>query len=86
MTDKQLASFAKKFGIVFLINDWKSVKKDGYPEGDEETIFVGINTAGFCGCFNWCSIYGECAYETAEATICIMDNLEYWKVLGRPDK
>lgn len=66
---------------------WKRVATDGYPDCDCETVFVGINSAGFCGCFN--SItgspkYSHCWYETAEDSVDIMSDLALWKPLAMP--
>ena len=32
--------------------DWKTVENDGVPHDatGEETIYVGVNSAGYCGC------------------------------------
>ena len=62
---------------------WKNVKTDGYPDCDSETVYVGINSNGYCGCFN--SYWNEdCIYETAEENRIMMDSLEWWQVLELP--
>ena len=72
--------------------DWKNVSKDGYPPCDSETVFVGVNTAGYCGCFNehglMSTIHGQrsiCLYATAEGCHEIMSVLEWWEQLNTPN-
>lgn len=68
---------------------WKSVKLDGYPLCDSETVYVGINSAGYCGCFNSVTETpngNRCWYETAEDTTCIMTDLAWWKPLVMPER
>ena len=56
-----------------MTHEWKRLKTDGHPPCDGEKIFVGINEAGYCGCFNqhgWMSLahgpVSVCFYDTAE--------------------
>lgn len=61
---------------------WKNVKTDGYPPCDSETVYVGVNSSGYCTCFNgYFSGSDYCVYETAEETRFMMDDLVRWKVL-----
>jgi hypothetical protein len=62
---------------------WKNVKTDGFPPCDGETVFVGINTAGYAGCFNSMQFI-NCLYETAEDCVSVMSDLLWWKVLEMP--
>ena len=64
---------------------WKNVKTDGYPPCDSETVYVGVNSNGYCGCFNsYFSASECCAYETAERVKIVMDSLEWWQELELP--
>ena len=70
--------------------DWKNIA-DEIPPCDSETVFVGINTAGYCGCFNehgfMSTHHGRrsvCLYATAEGSNEIMTDLEWWAILERP--
>lgn len=70
--------------------NWHRVKTDGHPPCDSETIFVGINSSGYCGCFNATTPSIEqkqeinCWYETAEDTARVMEDLLWWKLLEMP--
>ena len=65
--------------------NWKRVSVDGPPPCDGETVFVGVNSAGYCGCFNAVTEpHNRCWYETAESGDCIMSELEWWKPLEMP--
>lgn len=72
-----------------MIN-WTNIK-DGEPPCDSETVFIGINTAGYCGCFNelgfvstFQGIQSVCLYATAEGQNEVMTDLERWAELERP--
>lgn len=59
--------------------------REMFPPCDGETIFVGINTAGFCGCFNNYDVALDvCLYETAEECITVMSCLKWWDILDMP--
>ena len=64
---------------------WKRVETNGFPYLDGETVYVGINDAGYWGCFNGYHadkrIY---IYNFAGETIEIMGNLKLWKCLRPP--
>jgi len=63
--------------------EWTHIA-DGFPFTDGEKIFVGINSMGYCGCFNGLGVNDKsvyCFYETAEERIEIMSGLTYWKLL-----
>ena len=64
---------------------WIDVK-NGLPQYEYgEAIYVGINTAGYCGCFTYYNPrLDACLYETAEEEIYVMSNLKYWMELERP--
>ena len=63
---------------------WIDVK-NSYPPNDEDIIYVGINTAGYCGCFtHYKFIQDVCLYETAEEEIKVMTGLKWWMELDRP--
>ena len=70
--------------------DWKKLSNDNLPPTDGEAMFVGINTAGFFGCFNALSSFDNgktwnASYETAEETIETMGDVEYWCELQPPN-
>lgn len=72
--------------------NWKSVKHDGYPPCDSETVFVGVNSAGYCGCFNEHGLMSTrngqrsvCLYATAEGCSEVMTDLEWWAHLETPN-
>ena len=74
------------------VMDWKKVEEDGVPHDatGEDTIYVGVNSAGYCGCFNavgtpdggetW-----DAFYETAEDYTRILGELKLWAVLKVPN-
>lgn len=68
--------------------EWKAVKEHGYPPCDSETVFVGKNSAGYCGCFNehgmMSTSHGQlsiCLYATAEGCHEVMTDLAWWAKL-----
>ena len=72
--------------------DWKRLKTDGHPPCDGETVFVGVNEAGFCGCFNQHGMMSlahgpvsVCFYDTAEGSHEVMTCLDYWAALDVPN-
>lgn len=66
-----------------MIN-WKSIEVE-LPPCDSETVFIGINTAGYCGCFNeYGPLSTTCYYATPEGCIAVMTDLEWWAELERP--
>ena len=70
-----------------MTTEWTHIDK-GLPPIDGEKIFVGINSIGYCGCFNGYGVYRRgvyCFYETAEERIEIMSGLTYWKLLDMPE-
>ena len=70
-----------------LATEWTHIDK-GSPPCDGDTVYVGINSNGYCGCFNEICIttkYGvTCVYETAEEPVETMSGLTYWKKLDMP--
>ena len=67
-----------------LATEWTHIDK-GSPPCDGDTVYVGINSNGYCGCFNEISGYRDiCTYETAEDSVEIMSGLTYWKKLDMP--
>ena len=70
-------------------NDWKILNIDGNPQCNGDTIFIGINEVGFCGCFNQIDIRNNifrCWYETPEENYYVMSYLKYWKVVEFPSE
>lgn len=72
--------------------EWKRLRVDGPPPCDGETIFIGVNDAGFCGCFNQHGIMSLangpmsiCFYDTAEGSHEVMSCLDLWAVLDVPN-
>lgn len=71
--------------------DWKRLRIDGHPPCDGETVFVGVNEAGFCACFNQHGLMSQasgpvsvCFYDTAEGSHEVMTCLDFWAVLDVP--
>lgn len=71
--------------------DWKNIK-DEAPPCNSDTVFVGVNSAGFCGCFNehgfMSTHHGQmsvCLYATAEGRHEVMSGLEWWAQLETPN-
>jgi len=63
---------------------WNKIK-NGPPPCDSETVFIGVNSAGFCGCFN--EYHRDvCYYRTAKDHYTVMAGLFYWAVLEKPSK
>jgi hypothetical protein len=62
---------------------WNNVKVDGLPPCDSETVYVGINSAGYCGCFNSMT-EDSCWYDTPEDAALILSELLWWKPLDMP--
>jgi len=72
--------------------DWKKVEDHGVPHDatGDDVIYVGVNSAGYCGCFNavgtpdggetW-----DAFYETAEDYTRILGDLKLWAVLDVPN-
>lgn len=46
--------------------------------------YVGINTAGYAACFSIADEAGQCWSHTGEESICVMSELEFYRVLERP--
>jgi hypothetical protein len=66
---------------------WKNVKADGFPLCNSETVYVGINGAGYAGCFNSITdspYENACWYDTPEGTSLILSGLSWWKPLEMP--
>jgi hypothetical protein len=63
---------------------WTHVR-DGLPECDGETVFIGVNTAGFAACFNAMTPDGVCLMGGPESCTAQMSCLLHWRVLDRPD-
>lgn len=60
---------------------WVQAAAVGLPQTDMETVFVGRNAAGYCGCFNHMRA-GVCYYETAEESVTVMSDLHEWARLS----
>ena len=54
------------------------------PLCDGETVFIGINTAGYSACFNQIRPDGVCEMKSPEDVVELMSCLEWWRELGRP--
>lgn len=67
------------------LSTWHSVELDGLPPCDGETVFVGINTAGFAACFNEVAHDRVCSMQGPEICTVQMSGLNWWRVLDRPD-
>ena len=68
--------------------EWTHIDK-GLPPTDGEKVFVGVNSIGYCGCFNNLGVGNismYCFYETAEECLEIMSKLTYWKLLEMPEE
>jgi len=69
--------------------NWKTVAHEGMPTCDGKTVFVGVNAAGHCGCFNALSknVLNNvvCMYDTKDGSIEIMSGLEWWCELKTPN-
>ena len=68
--------------------EWTHIDK-GLPPCDGDTVYVGINSMGHCGCFNnyYFSTTNEgvvCIYGTKKYGTKIMTCLKYWKQLDMP--
>lgn len=63
---------------------WKTVERDGVPPCNSETVYVGINTAGFSCCFNEVTQDGVCSMAGPELTTIQMSALRYWRELDLP--
>lgn len=68
-----------------MADTWHNVKRDGMPPCDGETVFVGINTAGFACCFNEATPDGVCSMHGPELSTVQMSGLHWWRALDRPD-
>lgn len=73
-----------------MSNEWIHVSFR-WPECDSETVYVGINSVGYCGCFNeFGRMSGKtgyrtvCLYATAEGVNEVMTDLVKWKRLETP--
>jgi len=73
--------------------NWKNVNTDGYPLCDSERVYIGINSNGYCGCFNehglMSTAYGQesiCLYATPEGCDEVMTGLKWWQELEYPDE
>lgn len=62
---------------------WRTVDNDGLPPVDGETVFVGVNAIGYCGCFNE-MVGTQCYYVTAEEEVSILGGLAWWAELELP--
>jgi hypothetical protein len=63
---------------------WQHVDIDGQPPCNGETVYVGINSAGYACCFNEMR-HGVCVMVSAESYDPHMSELRYWSVLERPE-
>ena len=63
---------------------WVTVAEAGPPHTDTETVFVGRNSAGYCGCFNHLMSLSrrECWYLSAEGNTLVMSDLSEWARLS----
>jgi hypothetical protein len=58
--------------------EWHGVEQDGLPPLDGETVFIGLNEAGYVGCFNHITLGGTCVMLTAEEEVQVMSGLRWW--------
>jgi len=63
---------------------WRSVAEDGLPPCDGETVFIGVNSAGFAACFNAMNPDGVCLMGGPESCTAQMSELRYWRRLDMP--
>jgi hypothetical protein len=68
-----------------MAEPWNTVKRDGLPPCDGETVFVGVNEAGYACCFNAMDKRGWCVMRSPEDSQDQMSALLWWRVLDRPD-
>jgi hypothetical protein len=67
-----------------MAEPWKTVQRDGMPPCDGETVYVGINAAGYACCFNLIDKRGFCVMQSPEDRQDQMSQLYWWRVLDRP--
>jgi hypothetical protein len=67
------------------MSHWKNVARAGMPPCDGETVYVGINEAGYACCFNLIDKRGWCVMRSPEDSQDQMSALRWWRVLHRPD-
>lgn len=90
----------KASGVLKLIGEIERLKaapkvpegwisaRDRLPDGDGETVYIGINSNGFIGAFTTVTEtasslpgrgpYYNCYYDTAEEEVHVMNGLEWW--------
>jgi hypothetical protein len=66
------------------IAEWRNALLET-PPCDGETVFIGINSAGFACCFNEVTRDGVCFMTGPEISTVQMSGLKWWRVLDRPD-
>lgn len=67
-----------------MIDQWKTVERDGPPTCDGEAVFVGFNSVGYSGCFNYVDRGGNCWMLSPEQNVCVMGDLRHWQQLDCP--
>jgi len=70
--------------VIEQILQWHKTAEVGLPPTDAETVFVGRNGNGFCGCFNEVRASDQmCFYLTAEDSVTVMSDLTEWARLSQ---
>lgn len=68
-----------------MADHWHHIDRNGMPLCDGETVFVGINSAGFACCFNQVRPDGLCLMGSPESSTAQMSELRWYRMLDRPD-
>lgn len=59
-------------------NVWNLVAVAGLPPCNDESVFIGINTAGYVGAFNHVQPDGLCLMKSPEGAASVMSDLKWW--------
>lgn len=69
-----------------LALSFRKVEEHGLPPCDGQTVYLGVNTAGYWGCFN--DLSGKhspegamCLYRSPEDVAVVMSDLHSWAAL-----
>jgi hypothetical protein len=65
---------------------WHEVAFDGLPPCDEETVFLGENSAGYLCTFTWVNPNGVCVQGSPEAVTAQFSDLRFWRIADRPKR
>jgi len=63
--------------------NWQRIE-DAAPPCDGETVFVGVNSAGFAACFNHMNPDDLCVMGGPESSTAQMSELKFWRLLDMP--